>query len=108
MIKVSPVAVRFDETMFWVTLTDNRILGVPLSWFPRLQDACQEKLLQYELSPGGVHWPALDEDVNVEGLLAGYGDPQPRHIPRGRHTLAELLEGVTPENQHPDAWSNHD
>jgi len=58
----------------WVDLSDERIIGVPLSWFPRLRDASLEQLKNYELSPRGIHWDALDEDVSIEALLQGYGD----------------------------------
>jgi len=57
-----------------VELSDGRIIGVPLAWFPRLQDATQEQLENYELSPCGLHWEELDEDISVAGLLAGRGD----------------------------------
>jgi Protein of unknown function (DUF2442) len=57
-----------------VELSDGRTLGVPLSWFPRLLDATHEQLEDYELSPYGLHWEALDEDISVAGLLAGRGD----------------------------------
>jgi len=58
----------------WVELTDDRTLGVPLSWFPRLLDATPEQRNDYELSPRGIHWDALDEDISVEGLIQGRGD----------------------------------
>lgn len=67
---------RFDESSLWVDLTDGRTLGVPLAWFPRLLHATGEQLARYELSGGGtgIHWEDLDEDISVEGLLAGRGD----------------------------------
>jgi len=58
----------------WVELTDDRTLGVPLSWFPRLLEATPEQRNDYELSPRGIHWDALDEDISVEGLIQGRGD----------------------------------
>jgi hypothetical protein len=57
-----------------VELSDGRTLGVPLAWFPRLLDATREQLENYELSPCGLHWEELDEDISVAGLLAGRGD----------------------------------
>jgi hypothetical protein len=57
-----------------VELSDGRTIGVPLAWFPRLMDATREQLENYELSPRGLHWEDLDEDISVEGLLAGRGD----------------------------------
>lgn len=71
---ISAKEVRFDEHTMWVELTDDRIIGVPLSWFPRLREASAEQRKDYELSPRGIHWDALDEDVSVEGLLNGRGD----------------------------------
>ena len=70
----SPKSVRFDEDSFWVDLSDGRALGVPLAWFPRLLNATPEQLRQVELSAAGLHWEAIDEDISVEGLLAGRGD----------------------------------
>ena len=49
-------------------------LRVLLVWFPRLLHATAEQRGQYELSASGIHWEALDEDVSVDGLLAGRGD----------------------------------
>ncbi|MFN7695901.1 MAG: DUF2442 domain-containing protein [Burkholderiales bacterium] len=67
-------AVRFDADSMWVHLDDGRVLSVPLAWFPRLLAATAEQLAQFEISPRGIHWEALDEDISVDGLLAGHGD----------------------------------
>jgi hypothetical protein len=75
-----PVHAATDADTLWVTLNDGRILGVPLAWFPRLLHASPDQLADYELSPYGIHWDALDEDISVEGLLAGQGD---RTHPKG-------------------------
>jgi len=58
----------------WVELADGRTLGVPLAWFPRLLHASPQQRNAVELSSRGLHWEALDEDISVEGLLAGRGD----------------------------------
>ncbi len=58
----------------WVELSDARTLGVPLAWFPRLLDATPAQRDKVELSRLGLHWDELDEDISVEGLLAGRGD----------------------------------
>lgn len=71
---ISPVSVSFDDNRMLVELSDGRTLGVPLAWFPRLLDATREQLENYELSPCGLHWEELDEDISVAGLLAGRGD----------------------------------
>ncbi len=66
--------VRFDDDTMWVDLDDGRTLGVPLAWFPRLLAASADDRGQYEISPGGLHWDKLDEDISIAGLLAGRGD----------------------------------
>ena len=71
---ISPMSVRFDEHTMWVELSDARTLGIPLAWFPRLLDATPEQREDVELSRLGLHWDALDEDISIEGLLAGRGD----------------------------------
>jgi hypothetical protein len=58
----------------WVELSDGRTLGVPLTWFPRLLHATAEQRAQVRISKRGLHWDALDEDVSIAGLLAGFGD----------------------------------
>jgi hypothetical protein len=69
-------SLRFDESDVWVELSDGRTLGVPLAWFPRLLAATPEQRERYTISGGGqgLHWDELDEDISVQGLLAGQGD----------------------------------
>ena len=71
---ISPNRVWFDEDSMWVGLTDARVIGVPLAWFPRLLNATPEERERFELSAFGIHWEHLDEDISVAGLLAGQGD----------------------------------
>ena len=61
-----------DETLT-VDLSDGRTLVVPLAWFPRLSHGTPEERARSRLTGRGVgiHWPDLDEDISVEGLLAG-------------------------------------
>ena len=79
----SPKAVRFDEDTLWVSLSDGRTIAAPLAWFPRLLEAAPVQRAQVELSKGGLHWDALDEDISVAGLLAGQPDLSRRanHMP---------------------------
>jgi len=60
------------ETIF-VELLDGRTISAPLVWFPRLSQASSEQLGNWELlgDGEGIHWPDLDEDLSVAGLLAG-------------------------------------
>ncbi|HKF49191.1 MAG TPA: DUF2442 domain-containing protein [Terracidiphilus sp.] len=71
---VSASQVEFDDDSMWVTLTDGRVLGVPLAWFPRLLRATPDERREVRISPRGLHWESLDEDISVVGLLAGRGD----------------------------------
>ena len=71
---ISPKAVRFDEDTLWVSLSDGRTIAAPLAWFPRLLEAAPEQRAHVELSKGGLHWDALDEDISIAGLLAGQPD----------------------------------
>lgn len=73
-MNISPKSVSFDENNMWVDLFDGRTLGVPLGWFPRLLNATKAELETCELSSRGIHWDELDEDISIDGLLAGQGD----------------------------------
>jgi hypothetical protein len=71
---VRATSVRFDDAQFWVELEDGRTLGIPLVWFPRLLNGAPELRELVSISPSGLHWDELDEDISVAGLLAGRGD----------------------------------
>src|SRR5260370_994411 len=66
-------AVEFDDEMMRVTGSDGRMLSVPLVWFPVLRKASAAERAGYEIGGGGIrlHWPALDEDLSIAGLMAG-------------------------------------
>ncbi|WP_417914493.1 DUF2442 domain-containing protein [Candidatus Electronema sp. JM] len=65
--------VSFDADMMHVALTDGRIISVPIIWFPLLHQAEPEQRRHYEIGGGGLslHWPEIDEDISVAGLMAG-------------------------------------
>lgn len=73
-MSTSPKSVKFDDDYIWVHLVDGRVIAVPLAWFPRLLAATPEQRDKVELSPNGLHWEELDEDISVAGLLSGRGD----------------------------------
>jgi hypothetical protein len=56
-----------------VGLADGRAISVPLAWFPRLANGTPDERGRWRfIGRGqGIHWPALDEDISVAGLLAG-------------------------------------
>jgi len=70
-------SVKFKGELMEVSLTDGRVLSVPIIWFPILHAATPEQREQYEIGGGGtsLHWEEIDEDLSVAGLLAG-GDTQ--------------------------------
>ena len=65
--------VTVTDDALTVELSDGRTLSVPLAWFPRLTHATPEERIRWRLigRGEGIHWTDLDEDVSVEGLLAG-------------------------------------
>jgi hypothetical protein len=56
-----------------VDLSDGRSISAPLAWFPRLQHASTAERKHWRLigKGTGIHWEDIDEDISVEGLLAG-------------------------------------
>lgn len=69
--KVASVTVT-DDTLS-VDLDDGRTIAVPIGWYPRLAHGTPAEQAKFQLSGAGygVHWPDLDEDIGVEGLLLG-------------------------------------
>lgn len=73
LVSSEPLAttIDFTEDSLVVTLEDGRVLSVPLEWFPRLRDASTKDRCNWRfIGKGyGIHWPTLDEDISVPGLL---------------------------------------
>jgi hypothetical protein len=65
--------VRVTRESLIVELHDGRTVSVPVAWYPRLAHGSMRERQQWELiGPGlGIHWPALDEDISIDGLLRG-------------------------------------
>ncbi len=61
-----------DERLF-VDLEDGRTISVPLEWYPRLRKGTPEQRANWQTvgAGWGLHWPDLDEDINVPALLQG-------------------------------------
>jgi hypothetical protein len=87
--EVYAVAVQFSEDALTVRLDDGRTLSVPVAWYPRLLHGSKLEREQFELigDGEGIHWPALNEDISVEGLLAG------RRSAESDASLARWLDG---------------
>ena len=69
-----PVSARYREGKVHVVMASGLEIAFPVKGNPRLEDKPPEQLDDIELSPFGLHWPLLDEDLSIRGILAGdYG-----------------------------------
>jgi hypothetical protein len=66
-----PHSVEFTADDLVVTLADGRKITTPLDWYPRLQRASTMERANFEIMPMGIHWPAIDEDLGIAGMLKG-------------------------------------
>lgn len=66
-------SIKCTDDAIIVGLVDGRIISAPLVWFPRLSQASKAQRENWELlgEGEGVHWPEIDEDLSIAGLLAG-------------------------------------
>ena len=75
VVETNPLAldIQLTNDELTVALADGRRISVPLAWFPRLLHATPQQRSKWELlgNGQGIHWPEVDEDLSVEGLLAG-------------------------------------
>lgn len=74
-------SVEITEELITAHLVDGRTISVPLTWSWRLAAATLTQRAQYEIigEGTGIHWPAVDEDLSVRGMLQG----GPAHRPKG-------------------------
>jgi len=84
-------SIAVSETALTVDLVDGRTIIVPLVWYPRLWYGTPEERNHFEIIGDGtlIHWPDLDEDLSVSGLLAG------RRSGESQRSLKRWLEGRT-------------
>ena len=66
-------AVEITEDLITAHLADGRTISVPLAWSWRLAQATPAQRAHYEIigDGTGVHWPDIDEDISVDGMLGG-------------------------------------
>jgi len=64
-------AVEFTKTELVVTLADGCRIATPLEWYTRLKRASAKQRANFEIMPMGIHWPDLDEDLSIAGMLEG-------------------------------------
>ena len=86
---VRAVHARVTKDALAVDLADGRTVLAPLAWYPRLLHGTAQERKRWRLVGGGegIHWPDLDEDVSVEGLLAG------RPSGESQRSFKQWLEG---------------
>jgi hypothetical protein len=84
--KAAKVDVTEDGVTVW--LDDGRTISTPLAWYPRLVHATDAERQNFRIIAGGegLHWPDLDEDLSIAGMLAG----QPSR--EGPESLARWLK----------------
>jgi hypothetical protein len=64
-------SVEFTPTELVVTLIDGRRIATPLDWYPRLAKASATQRSNYKIMPMGIHWPDINEDLSIAGMLKG-------------------------------------
>ena len=71
LIRINSVTVT-DDTLS-VDLEDGRTIAIPIGWYPRLAYGTPAEQANFQISGAGygIHWPDLDEDIGVEGILLG-------------------------------------
>jgi hypothetical protein len=91
-------SVKVDAEAISVDLVDGRTIIVPLIWYPRLWHGSAQERSHCELSGDGayLHWPDLEEDLTVAGLLAG------RRSGEGPESLKKWLEARKNRGSVPD------
>lgn len=71
--KARACSVHVTDDVLVVELSDGRTITVPFAWYPRLWYGSPEERMNFEIIGDGeyIHWPDLDEDLSVSGILAG-------------------------------------
>ncbi len=66
-------SVKVDATTLRIDLSDGRSVSAPLVWYPRLLNGTLRERRKWQLigDGAGIHWPELDEDLSMEGILQG-------------------------------------
>jgi hypothetical protein len=69
--ELSILKLTVADDMLTATISDGRIISIPIAWFERLRNGTFEQLQHFEISPSGygIHWPDIDEDISVKAFL---------------------------------------
>lgn len=67
------MGVNLNDDYLILELEDGRVLSVPITWYPRLVHGTEAERQNFQISGAGfgIHWPELDEDIGIAGLLLG-------------------------------------
>src|SRR5260221_10596022 len=97
--KATEVETSDDELT--VSLADGRRISVPLAWFPRLLNATPKERAEFRLigQGQGIHWPRIDEDVSIAGLLRGGGKAR-----KATQEQQESLDVECRQSDQEDTW----
>ena len=90
---IKATAVRLTEDALSIDLADGRTVTVPLAWYPRLLHGAASERKNFRLIGGGegIHWQDLDEDISIEGILAGRSSGEsPKSFQRRLATRKEV------------------
>jgi len=95
--RIKQAQVTEDEIV--AHLADGRVISVPLAWSWRLSDATPEQRQNFRLigSGQGIHWPDVDEDISVEGMLHGVPARRPKSL--GSPVRGRTAGGQVPPNK---------
>ena len=74
----APASAWCDDAHLHVKLADGREIATPLWWYPSLLRATHRERNTMELMYSGIHWPDLDEDLSIAGMLRGWKAPNAR------------------------------
>jgi len=69
--ELSITKLEVTEYLLTATISDGRIISIPVVWFESLRDATIDQLKNFEISPSGygIHWPDVDEDISIKAFL---------------------------------------
>src|ERR1039458_6680913 len=114
MKMVTAQRVTTTEDSLAVDLSDGRTVSVPLMWYPRLLHGSPRERSNWRLIAGGegIHWPGLDEDLSVQGIILGraYGESQAslkRWLASREATARQHRVSKSKSNRHPPRAGRH-
>ena len=100
------VEAEVNEDEITVHLEDGRSVTTPLEWYPRLAFATSEERQNYEITGRGrgLHWPMLDEDLSVRGMLSGMPSAEGPESLKGWKKALQKRRRLREEGEDPPPW----